>query len=157
MADILVFDGLMDNQSADEIEAAVIRLVEANPPTNDLQVQLDDLSNKGLRKALNYIESKVPALGRVSVISIAPWAKVPRIHTHDGQMAVVYYPRAIWKPEWAGGIVFFDGHKSRITGLIPYTPRRFIVIPGDLTHAMLPTLADAPEFRLSLVFFYVDK
>ena len=76
------------------------------------------------------------------------------IHTDskqtDNYTAVVYL-NPVWKPEWGGELVLFDGAGDLACAILP-KPGRVAIIPGDMPHAARGVSRTCPAIRVSLAF-----
>ncbi len=69
----------------------------------------------------------------------------PVLHTDDGDITMIYYPRMDWKAEWGGGTLV-DGE------LIPYVGNSLVVFDAHLHHMAMPVTRECYELRSVIVF-----
>ena len=69
----------------------------------------------------------------------------PVMHTDDGDVTMIYYPRMDWKPEWGGGTLI-DGQ------LVPYVGNSLVIFDAHLPHMAMPVSRECYELRSVIVF-----
>lgn len=75
------------------------------------------------------------------------------VHTDsvkDNSYTWIYYPHKVWKPNWAGETVFFEG--DEIIASIHPKPNRLIVFPGRMSHVARGVSRTCPVMRHSIMF-----
>lgn len=77
------------------------------------------------------------------------------IHTDsksDRSYTAVYYPHAVWEPNWAGETVLFNADKTDIIGSIYPKPNRLAVFKGNIPHLARGVSRTCPELRITAMF-----
>ncbi|MGH7954036.1 MAG: 2OG-Fe(II) oxygenase [Limisphaerales bacterium] len=70
----------------------------------------------------------------------------------DGYFSSVYFCHREWQVGWSGELVFFTQDRSEIEFAVVPKPRRLIVFPGMVPHAIRPPSRSCTLLRVGLVF-----
>jgi Rps23 Pro-64 3,4-dihydroxylase Tpa1-like proline 4-hydroxylase len=73
----------------------------------------------------------------------------PHLHTDDGDVTVIYYPRLDWKKEWAGGTLVDSPYLPQY---VDYVGNRIAVFDAVLPHQAMPVSRQCYELRTCVVF-----
>ena len=72
------------------------------------------------------------------------------IHQDDGDLTFLYYPLQVWRPEWGGNLMFYEGHD--VAKCISYRPNRAVAFPARLTHGAEAPSKNYDGLRVSIGF-----
>lgn len=64
----------------------------------------------------------------------------------------VYYPHAVWEPNWGGETMFFDRAKRDVIGCSFPRPGRLVCFPGTVPHIARGVSRTCPLLRITLMF-----
>lgn len=66
--------------------------------------------------------------------------------------STIYYPMAVWRPDWAGETLFYSRDRTEIVTSVTPRPGRAVTFPGAMPHCARAPSRDCPELRTTIVF-----
>ncbi|MDB5815166.1 MAG: proline hydroxylase [Rhodocyclales bacterium] len=66
--------------------------------------------------------------------------------------STICYMHLVWRPDWAGELVFFNQDRSDITHAVYPRPGRIVSFHGAVPHCARPLSRDCSALRISLVY-----
>jgi Rps23 Pro-64 3,4-dihydroxylase Tpa1-like proline 4-hydroxylase len=76
----------------------------------------------------------------------------PHIHTDDGDITMIYYPRLDWKIEWGGGTAIYNDKVTEIDRHLVNKGNRLIMFDAHLPHQAQPVNRLCFQLRTCVVF-----
>ena len=76
----------------------------------------------------------------------------PHIHTDDGDITMIYYPRLDWKIEWGGGTAIYNDKVTEIDTHLVNKGNRLIMFDAHLPHQAQPISRECYQLRTCVVF-----
>ena len=76
----------------------------------------------------------------------------PHIHTDDGDITMIYYPRLDWKIEWGGGTAIYNDKVTEIDTHLVNKGNRLIMFDAHLPHQAQPINRECYQLRTCVVF-----
>ena len=76
----------------------------------------------------------------------------PHIHTDDGDITMLYYPRLDWKIEWGGGTAIYNDKVTEIDTHLVNKGNRLIMFDAHLPHQAQPISRECYQLRTCVVF-----
>ena len=76
----------------------------------------------------------------------------PHIHTDDGDITMIYYPRLDWKIEWGGGTAIYNDKVTEIDRHLVNKGNRLIMFDAHLPHQAQPVNRLCFQLRTCIVF-----
>ena len=76
----------------------------------------------------------------------------PHIHTDDGDITMIYYPRLDWKIEWGGGTAISNDKVTEIDRHLVNKGNRLIMFDAHLPHQAQPVNRLCFQLRTCVVF-----
>ena len=76
----------------------------------------------------------------------------PHIHTDDGDITMIYYPRLDWKIEWGGGTAIYNDKVTNIDTHLVNKGNRLIMFDAHLPHQAQPVNRLCFQLRTCVVF-----
>lgn len=84
-----------------------------------------------------------------------PYGTEGTIHTDavaPASSTIVYFPHAVWHPDWGGELVFFNQDRSDIAAVAYPKPNRIVTFPGTVPHVARGVSSRCPLMRITLMF-----
>jgi SM-20-related protein len=64
----------------------------------------------------------------------------------------IYYPHAVWQPDWGGETIFFDRGKTDAIACVYPKPNRLVIFDGRIPHVARGVSRVCPTMRVTLMF-----
>ena len=154
MNTLRVFDEVVPASVAQVSQTAIEGLISQYPNDNELPAPKQFLIDCGLLPYFQDVANRVEEMGPFLRAQINPTSRLPSVHSHGVENALLYYVREDWQDTWMGGTIFLNESRTRITGLVDYVSRRIVVIPVGLVHSMLPVTNAVVGRRITITAFY---
>jgi SM-20-related protein len=80
----------------------------------------------------------------------------------SGRFTALYYPHAVWDPNWGGETLFFNDDalstdlqtrsRAEVMACVYPRPKRLVVFSGSIPHVARPTGRRFADLRITLMF-----
>lgn len=102
----------------------------------------EKLAGRSLRVVRQYANGHTSGLG----------GQPHRVDDREGAYTLLYYPMAVWKPEWQGETVFHDETTGEIEMSVSPRPNRAVFFDARIPHAGRAPSRGCPALRVSVAY-----